>query len=91
MSSRFHSPTEAGISILRQAVHATSPKRSLWGTRNSWIASAQPSPVLSDLIERGLLVPGHPLGGGTLQYRATVDGMRAAGLGPKAIERCLNL
>lgn len=79
-----------GMAILKQAVCANGPKK-LWGCRNSYFAATKASPVIQSLLDSGHLIRGATYPNFTTHYMATPDGMRAAGLGPAAIEKCSKL
>jgi hypothetical protein len=76
---------------LRASVNATARVPMYRGNINMWTTSEPPSPAVQELLDQRLFVCLGEIRPGTVQYAATVDGMRVAGLRPSQIERCCAL
>ncbi len=77
--------------ILKHMVRANSNYKATRGTDNLWTAPLQPGPNLQQLIDNGLVYADGEIRPLTGRFRATLEGMRVAGLSPREIERCSTL
>ena len=76
----------AALAILKQALCANGPRKH-WGSRNSYFAATKASEPIQELLDAGHLIRGTKYPNQAHEYHATPSGMRAARLGPGAIEK----